>query len=86
MRPAERRSASSSVAPASRAHAALAAAVAAPQPNAWNRASRTRRPRIRRWIRTRSPHDALPDSPTASAAAIAPAPAGDARWRIASGG
>ncbi len=69
-----------------RAHAALAAAVAAPQPKAWKRASRTRPPPMRSEMRTRSPHEVLPDSPTASAASIAPAPAGVARWRIASGG
>ena len=44
------------------------------------------RPRMRSAMRTRSPHAALPDSPTASGPSIAPAPAGDARWRIASGG
>jgi hypothetical protein len=37
-------------------------------------------------MRTRSPQAALPDSPTASGDSMGPAPAGDARWRIASGG
>ena len=83
---ADSRIASSSDAPTSRVQAALAAAVAAPHPKASKPARRIRPEPIASEMRTRSPQEALPDSPTASGASTPPAPAGDARWRITSGG